>query len=221
MSHEFRTPLNGIIGYTEMLRDTHPTSKQEEMLQVVHDSGRALMLVLNDLLDVSQAEAGRMSLNPAPFALAELAHGSALIIAPAAKEKGLDLRVELAADLPGLVRGDAHRLRQVLLNLLSNAVKFTDQGSVILRISRAAEAIRFEVCDTGIGIPAERMDRLFKRFSQIDSSTSRRFGGTGLGLAICKLIIDLMRGRIGVESTPGRETKFWFEVPLTEVTAKD
>ena len=221
MSHEFRTPLNGIIGYTEMLRDTHPTSKQEEMLQVVHDSGRALMLVLNDLLDVSQAEAGRMSLNPAPFALAELAHGSALIIAPAAKEKGLDLRVELSADLPGLVRGDAHRLRQVLLNLLSNAVKFTGHGSVILRISRAAEAIRFEVCDTGIGIPAERMDRLFKRFSQIDSSTSRRFGGTGLGLAICKLIIDLMRGRIGVESTPGRETKFWFEVPLPGVTATD
>ena len=191
------------------------------MLRVVRDSGKALMLVLNDLLDVSQAEAGRMSLNPEPFTLAEVARGSARIITPAAAGKGLDLRVELAADLPDQVRGDAHRLRQVLLNLLGNAVKFTDRGSVTLSISRTGEDVRFEIRDTGIGIPADQMDRLFKRFSQIDSSTSRRFGGTGLGLAICKLIVDLMRGRIGVESTPGRETTFWFEVPLPEVATSE
>ena len=221
MSHEFRTPLNGVIGYTELLRETQLTGKQEEMLRVVRDSGKALMLVLNDLLDVSQAEAGRMSLNPEPFTLAEVARGSARIITPAAAGKGLDLRVELAADLPDQVRGDAHRLRQVLLNLLGNAVKFTDRGSVTLSISRTGEDVRFEIRDTGIGIPADQMDRLFKRFSQIDSSTSRRFGGTGLGLAICKLIVDLMRGRIGVESTPGRETTFWFEVPLPEVATSE
>ncbi|HYC01846.1 MAG TPA: ATP-binding protein [Azospirillaceae bacterium] len=214
MSHEVRTPLNGIIGFNDLLLQAPLPPEQRAWAEVVRDAGRALLTVVNDVLDFSRAEAGMMSFAAEPVELRGLLQGSARIVAAAAAEKGLELAVELAPDLPAWVTGDGHRLRQVLLNLLNNAVKFTDQGGVVLAASATGGGVRLEVRDTGIGIPADKQDRLFQRFSQVDDSTARRHGGSGLGLAICKAIVEQMGGRIGVESRAGEGSIFWAELPL-------
>ncbi len=219
MSHEVRTPLNGVIGFNDLLLASPLTPEQREWATVVRDAGRSLLTVVNDVLDFSRAEAGMMPLADEPVDLAALARGSARIVGAAAADKGLALSVELGDGVPPWVRGDPQRLRQVLLNLLSNAVKFTERGGIALAVSAADGRLRLEVRDTGIGIPADRMDRLFQRFSQVDDATARRFGGTGLGLAICKAIVEHMGGRIGVDSTPGQGSRFWFELPLRPAEA--
>ncbi len=221
MSHEIRTPLNGVLGFNDLLLDSELSPTQREWAEVVRDAGRSLLMVVNDVLDLSRAEAGQMELDPRPFALAEFANGTARIVAAGAAEKGLRLRVEMADDLPPWVLGDSHRLRQVVLNLLNNAVKFTEAGGVTLSVTGGGDdgLVRLAVTDTGIGIPADRMDRLFQRFSQVDATHARRYGGTGLGLAICKAVVTRMGGSIGVDSVAGVGSTFWVEVPLPPAEA--
>ena len=225
MSHEIRTPLNGIIGMTEVLRGTKIGAEQLEYLDTIQTSGQSLLTILNDLLDFSKLEAGRMTADPVAFEPARLITECEALIQPAAHTKAVSLRCFLESGLPQWLLGDALRLRQVILNLLSNAVKFTPQdGSVSLRVRNQydlpAKAIDFyvEVQDTGMGITPEQQERLFQSFSQADASTTRKFGGTGLGLAISKQLIEMMGGEIGVNSTPGSGSTFWFRVrlPLSE-----
>ena len=223
MSHEIRTPLNGILGYTELLLgDGRLGGPEQRHVQRIQSAGSALLGIVNDILDFSEIEAGRVELAPAPFGLAALLDDTHAIVQAAARGKGLDLRIEVEPGLPDRLVGDAGRVRQVLLNLLNNAIKFTPAGRVTLAVARAGaggEALRFTVADTGIGIAAPALDRLFQRFSQVDGSIRRRFGGTGLGLAISKRFVELMGGRIGVESVPGSGSTFWFSVPLAEAGA--
>ncbi|CAO4157207.1 hybrid sensor histidine kinase/response regulator [Methylorubrum extorquens] len=230
MSHEIRTPLNGILGYTELLlADNQLNSTQRLRLERVHSSGAALLTVVNDILDFSKIEAGQVEIDPRPFAMAALVDNSLSIVRSLAEQKSLTLSAHVVPDVSDHYIGDQDRLRQILLNLLNNAVKFTARGSVALRVTCASDAslpagqqrLRFFVTDTGIGIPAEKQDLLFERFSQVDSSTAREFGGTGLGLAISQRLVHLMGGRIGVESRAGQGSTFWFEVDLRPSEAVD
>jgi signal transduction histidine kinase/CheY-like chemotaxis protein/HPt (histidine-containing phosphotransfer) domain-containing protein len=220
MSHEIRTPLNGILGYTEFLLDDRTLSvAQRHQVRRIQGAGAALLTVVNDILDFSKIEAGQVELEHQSFALSALLDNAFSIVKAPADQKGLAYRVEVGPDVPDWVTGDQDRLRQVLLNLLNNAVKFTPMGEVALHVTKVAGSadhctLRFAVSDTGIGIPADKRDRLFQRFSQIDGSIRRKFGGTGLGLAISKRLVDLMGGEIGVESEEGRGATFWFEVSL-------
>ena len=215
VSHEIRTPLNGILGTVRMLGDTHLNANQQEFVDTIQYSGEALLTILNEVLDLSKFEAGKLRLDPGDFDVRRLVDSMMMLMSARAVEKNLELTSFVPDDMPTAIVGDAGRLRQVLLNLIGNAIKFTDQGSVALKVESLAETansvtLRFIVEDTGIGVPEEVREELFTEFYQVDPTISRRFGGTGLGLAICRRIVEAMDGKIGVESRPDRGSTFWF-----------
>jgi PAS domain S-box-containing protein len=220
MSHEMRTPLNGIIGYADLLSESTAVGQVERRhVQHIQSAGSALLSLVNDVLDFSKIEAGQIELDPAPFSLGALIDEAVSLVAAGAGQKGLAVTVEVDPAVPAGLFGDAVRLRQILLNLLNNAVKFTSIGHVTIKASTESVGegspwIRIEVEDTGIGIAADKLDRLFQRFSQVDASIKRQFGGSGLGLAICKRLVELMGGGIGVSSAPGEGSTFWIRLPL-------
>lgn len=217
MSHEIRTPLNGMLGMTSLLRGTRLDKTQRHYTDVIYSSGTALLTVINDILDYSKIEAGKMELEILPFDLEKLAIDTAAIFKAQADEKNLDLILDMGVDVPRHVRGDQNRLRQIMINLLSNAIKFTDKGEIVMRFTIDADdpaLIRLEVQDSGIGIAAENREYLFDFFTQADSSTSRKYGGTGLGLAICRELATLMGGQIGVESELYKGSLFWVTLRL-------
>ncbi|WP_415901363.1 ATP-binding protein [Neptuniibacter sp. QD29_5] len=223
MSHEIRTPMNGIIGMATLLEDSSLKSEQQQQVSSILSSAKSLLTILNDILDISKLESGRMELHPQPFELRPFFAEVISLFKQSISEKGLRFMVQISPDVGKFYLGDDSRLRQVLVNLVGNALKFTEEGDICVRINRLSsqngpDILRFEVEDTGIGIPDHAKSLLFNNFTQADSSISRQFGGTGLGLVICKRIIELMQGTINFSSEQGKGSCFWFTLALQEAT---
>jgi signal transduction histidine kinase len=215
MSHELRTPMNGVLGFTHLLLDTELTGEQREFVTTIRNSGQSLLAILNDILDFSKIEAGRLLLECEPYDLASVLREVVELMRAQAGLRGIAVSFEVEPGIPEALEGDAGRVRQVALNLVGNAVKFTERGSVTVRLCPdGGRSARIEIADTGVGIPADKISRLFEQFTQVDASTTRRFGGTGLGLAISRRLVQLMNGTIGVESVEGQGSTFWFTLPL-------
>lgn len=227
MSHEVRTPMNGVIGMSELLLGTNLDPEQRRFAEVIHESGEALLTVVNDILDLTKLEAGKLEIDEVEFDLLSTIERTVSLMSAKAREKSLDLVVFIEPHARGAYTGDPMRIRQVILNLMSNAIKFTEKGAVSVLVRRTSALpgssipLRFEVTDTGIGIPEGERQNLFRKFSQVDSSATRRFGGAGLGLAICKQLVELMGGRIGLASELGKGSTFWFDLTLQQTQATD
>ena len=220
MSHELRTPMNGVLGFTQLLAGTALSEEQRSFVSTIDASGQSLLALLNDVLDYSKIEAGMLTVDTSGFDLARVIEDTTAMLVPRTAAKHLELLVDMEADAPRQALGDSARTRQVLINLIGNAIKFTERGHVQVTVRRCAERmLRISVTDTGIGITPEVQKKLFNRFVQADSSTTRRFGGTGLGLAISRQLVALMGGEIGVESQPGQGATFWFTLPMGEESA--
>jgi signal transduction histidine kinase/cytochrome b561/ActR/RegA family two-component response regulator len=217
MSHEIRTPMNGVLGMVQAMEHGELSSEQRERLTVIGQSGEALLAILNDILDLSKIEAGKLDLEDVEFDLERLVMTTHAGFVAVAEKKGVELGLEIGLDAEGTYRGDSVRLRQVLSNLVSNALKFTAQGRVGINVTRTDGRVRFVISDTGVGIPADRIGLLFDKFVQADSSTTRKFGGTGLGLAICRELCEAMGGEVTVESEVGEGSTFVVDLPLTRV----